>query len=81
MYSFIYAFNNIFYQVNHKVFPNIMQNYKKHVGLIERATSAARNKDLNYLNVTIQNGIPGQLISYKSVDTVMSEDEWSILCY
>ena len=58
-----------------KVFPTIAQNYNNHHWLSERAILAAKNIDVNGINVTIQNGIPGEAITYKSIDTVMNPDE------
>lgn len=57
------------------VFPNIAQNYKNHQWLSERAILAAKNIDVNAINITIQNEIPGEAATYKSVDTVMNQDE------
>lgn len=57
------------------VFPNIEENYKSHAWLSERAILAAKNKDVDDLNFAIQSKIPGDLVSYKSVDTVTNEDE------
>jgi hypothetical protein len=45
------------------VFPNISQQYKIHAWLSDRAILAAKNKDVDELNFTIQNAIPGELIS------------------
>lgn len=56
------------------VFPNIVQHYKSHAWLSERAILAAKNKDVSELNFAIQSKIPGELVSYKSVDTVTNED-------
>lgn len=36
---------------------------------------AAKNKDVDALNATIQNFFPGQLVSFKLVDTVMNHDD------
>ena len=58
-----------------KVFPTIARNYKNHHWLSERAILAAKNIDVNDINFTIQNGIPGEAITYKSIDTVMNPDE------
>lgn len=52
-----------------------MQNYKNHTWLSERAILAAKNTDVDQLNLAIQNTIPGEINSYKSIDTVMNEDE------
>lgn len=58
-----------------KVFPNIAQNYKNHTWLSERAILAAKNKDVDELNSIIQSEIDGPLHSYKSVDSVTSQDD------
>jgi ATP-dependent DNA helicase PIF1 len=58
-----------------KVFPDIERNYQNHKWLSERAILAAKNKDVDELNFTIQSKIVGQLHSYKSVDSVTSQDD------
>lgn len=58
-----------------RVFPNIVQNFKNQNWLSKRAILAAKNKDVDDLNATIQNFIPEQMFSFKSVDTVMNQDE------
>lgn len=35
----------------------------------------AKNKDVDDLNATIQNFLPGQLFSLKSVDTLINQDD------
>ena len=57
------------------VFPDIAQHYKNHAWLSERAILAAKNKDVHSLNFEIQSKIPGDLISYKSVDTVTNDED------
>ena len=57
------------------VFPNIAGNYKNHQWLSERAILAATNNDVNFINLKIQNGIPGEATTYKSIDTLMNQDE------
>jgi len=42
-----------------KVFPNMAQNYRYHQWLSARATLAAKNIDVNTINLIIQNRIPG----------------------
>lgn len=58
-----------------KVFPNIGANYKKNVWLSERAILAAKNKDVDDLNIKIQSQIAGQLHSFKSIDSITDPDE------
>ncbi|XP_046666559.1 ATP-dependent DNA helicase pif1-like [Homalodisca vitripennis] len=58
-----------------KVFPNIAQSYKNLQWLSTRAILAAKNIDVNTINFNIQNGIPGETTIYKSIDTVVNQDE------
>ncbi|XP_037911978.1 uncharacterized protein LOC119652109 [Hermetia illucens] len=58
-----------------RIFPDIAQKLNNHNWLGERAMLAAKNKDVEGLNATIQNFLPGQLVSFKSVDTVMNQDD------
>ncbi|XP_073820577.1 uncharacterized protein [Musca autumnalis] len=58
-----------------KVFPGIPQNYKNLDWIAERAILAAKNKDVDSLNLIIQSQIAGQLHTYKSVDSVTDQNE------
>lgn len=58
-----------------KVFPNIEVNYSHHQWLSERAILAAKNIDVDVINLTIQNMINTQLFTFKSIDTVVDENE------
>lgn len=58
-----------------KVFPNIAENHRNPVWLGQRAILAAKNKDVNDLNIAIQRQIAGQLHTFKSIDTVTNPDE------
>ncbi|XP_073815917.1 uncharacterized protein [Musca autumnalis] len=58
-----------------KVFPGIPQNYKNLDWIAERAILAAKNKDVDSLNLIIQSQIAGQLHAYKSVDSVPDQNE------
>ena len=58
-----------------RVFTNIQQQFRNHNWLSERAILAAKNKDVDDVNATIQNFLPGELFSYKSVDTVTNQDD------
>lgn len=49
--------------------------YKNHDWLSERAILAGTNKEVTDLNWNIQSEIPGQFVSYKSVDTITDEDD------
>lgn len=57
------------------VFPNITQQYRDHDWLSDRAILAPKNNEVNELNVDIQRQIAGELVTYKSVDTVTNPDD------
>lgn len=57
------------------IFPNIAQNYRDHNWLAERAILAAKNKDVSALNVDILTQVPGEVVTYQSVDTVTNQDD------
>ncbi|GBP83232.1 hypothetical protein EVAR_64741_1 [Eumeta japonica] len=57
------------------VVTNIKQQLRNHNWLSERAILAAKNKNVDNLNATIQNFLPGELFSYKSVATVTNQDD------
>ncbi|XP_055312023.1 uncharacterized protein LOC129574268 [Sitodiplosis mosellana] len=57
------------------VFPNIIQNYKEHKWLSERAILAAKNIDVDEFNLSIEYKLPGEFITYKSIDNVMNQDD------
>ncbi|XP_076763396.1 uncharacterized protein LOC143430845 [Xylocopa sonorina] len=58
-----------------KVFTNLSQNYKNNQWVSERAIFAAKNIDVNLINCTIQNEIPDEETTYKSIDSVVNHDE------
>jgi hypothetical protein len=47
-----------------QIFPNVHRQYKNHEWLAERAILAAKNVDVNQLNLNIQHLLPGELVSY-----------------
>ncbi|XP_060846119.1 uncharacterized protein LOC132925767 [Rhopalosiphum padi] len=57
------------------VFPDILNYYLDHNWLCNRAILAARNVDVNEINFHIQQILPGDLMSFKSIDTVIDENE------
>ncbi|XP_050337670.1 ATP-dependent DNA helicase pif1-like [Bactrocera neohumeralis] len=57
------------------VFPNIIQNRRSHDWLAERSILAPKNINVNAINFKIQEKLPGEVITYKSIDSVMDEDE------
>ncbi|XP_037928686.1 ATP-dependent DNA helicase PIF1-like [Teleopsis dalmanni] len=57
------------------VFPHIYQNFQNHQWLQSRAILAAKNLDVDEINSKIQAMLPGNLISLKSIDTVVDENE------
>ena len=53
-----------------RIFPSIVQNYRNHKWLRERAILAPKNETVNEANLRLLDLIPGQLRTYLSVDTV-----------
>ncbi|XP_050518253.1 uncharacterized protein LOC126892657 [Diabrotica virgifera virgifera] len=58
-----------------QIFPDLHIQYINHEWLAERAILAAKNVDVNNLNLKIQQLLPGDLISNKSIDTVCDDTE------
>jgi len=52
------------------IFFDVHTQYENHKWLAERAILAAKNVDVNKLNLKIQKLLPGDLVSYKSIDAV-----------
>ncbi|XP_044591378.1 ATP-dependent DNA helicase PIF1-like [Cotesia glomerata] len=50
-------------------------NYLNHNWLSHRAILAAKNVDVDEINFQIQQLLPGDLMSFKSIDTVVNENE------
>ncbi|GFW87942.1 ATP-dependent DNA helicase [Trichonephila clavipes] len=50
-------------------------NYLNHEWLSQRAILAAKNVDVDEINFQIQQLLPGDLMSFKSIDTVVDENE------
>jgi hypothetical protein len=57
------------------VFPNIQRNYRNHQWLSERVILAARNIDVDSINFTIQDMLSSEAVTFKSIDTVVDENE------
>ena len=57
------------------VFPNIQHHFKDHKWLCERAILAPKNDSVNAINLQIQQQLPGEVTSYKSIDTVVDVDQ------
>lgn len=51
------------------------KQHKNHVSFSELAILAAKSKDVNDLNTAIHNDIAGQLVTCKSVDTDLNQDD------
>ncbi|XP_053945028.1 uncharacterized protein LOC128854731 [Anastrepha ludens] len=58
-----------------RVFPNIVQNYNNHYWLRERAILAPKNINVNEINFHIQENLPGDSVTYKSIDTAMNNED------
>jgi hypothetical protein len=63
------------YALIDQIFPNIHRQYTNHEWLAERSILVAKNVDVNELNLKIQHLLPGDLVSYKSIDTVCDDTE------
>lgn len=68
------TFPQDFCKLIQNVFPNIIQNYKDHNWLSSRAILAAKNIDVNDINMNIQFFVPGETTTYKSIDKVEQEE-------
>ncbi|XP_044576914.1 ATP-dependent DNA helicase pif1-like [Cotesia glomerata] len=58
-----------------QIYPDVHTQYINHEWLAERAILAAKNADIDNLNLKIQQLLPGNLVSYKSIDTVCDASE------
>jgi hypothetical protein len=58
-----------------QIFSNIHRQYTNHEWLAERTILAAKNVDVNELNLKIQHLSTGDLVSYKSIATVCDATE------
>ncbi|XP_003740209.1 ATP-dependent DNA helicase RRM3-like [Galendromus occidentalis] len=58
-----------------KIFPDIVLRYESHDWLSERAILAAKHCDVNAVNASVQQSLPGNATVYKSIDTVIDENE------
>ncbi|GFW08402.1 ATP-dependent DNA helicase [Trichonephila clavipes] len=58
-----------------KMYPNIQQNFKDQNWLSHRAILASRNYMVEKLNVTIQKQLQWQEYAYKSMNSILNDDE------
>jgi len=58
-----------------QIFPDVHTQYINHEWLAERAILAAKNVDVDNINLKIQMLLPENLVSYKSIDTVCNDSE------
>ena len=61
-------------ELKDKVFPNLSNNYEDHQWLCQRAILSPRNDTMITTNEELLSQLPGQEHSYKSIDTVTSEE-------
>lgn len=61
--------------VVNSVFHDIGTNFKNHEWLRERAILAPRNDQVTSLNISIQHKLPGPVTTYKSIDTVIDQEQ------
>ncbi|XP_039967453.1 uncharacterized protein LOC120779309 [Bactrocera tryoni] len=57
------------------IFPEIEYNYTNHTWLRERVILAAKNVDVDTINFKIQQSLPGNEFTFKSIGTVVDPDE------
>uniref|UniRef100_A0A2M4BYH1 Putative dna helicase n=1 Tax=Anopheles marajoara TaxID=58244 RepID=A0A2M4BYH1_9DIPT len=57
------------------VFCELTTNYLNHAWLAERKILPPKNANVDDLNFTIQQALPGNVVSYKSIDTVCNANE------
>lgn len=62
-----------------KVYPYLRRNYKNIDWLRERCILAPTNVDINTINNACLDRIPGNAITYTSIDSVLNEDD-SVMC-
>ncbi|KAL4091027.1 hypothetical protein QTP88_025769 [Uroleucon formosanum] len=62
-------------ELSQSIFPDIQNNYLNHEWLSQRAILATKNVDVDEINFQIQQLLPGDLMSFKSIDTVVDENE------
>jgi hypothetical protein len=58
-----------------QIFSNVHRQYTNHEWLAEKVILAAKNVDVNELNLKIQHLLLGDWVSYKSIDTVCHATE------
>lgn len=71
-------FGNIVTSTNElieKTFPNLNKNYKDMEWLSQRAILAPKYDVVNQLNDTIQSKLPGEIITYTSIDTAIETNQ------
>ena len=61
--------------LTNQIFPTIHRQCTNHEWLAETAILAAKNVDIKELNLKIKHLLPGDLMSYKSIDTVCDSNE------
>ncbi|EYB87952.1 hypothetical protein Y032_0254g286 [Ancylostoma ceylanicum] len=57
------------------VFPDIRENFTNHQWLCDRAVLAPMNESVNYMNMQIQDQLPGPITTYESIDTVVDSEQ------
>ncbi|GBM62124.1 hypothetical protein AVEN_6494-1 [Araneus ventricosus] len=62
-------------ELTRHVFPDISNKYRDYNWLCERAILALKNENVNIINEIILKNLPGNFITYKSVDAVMAIEQ------
>ena len=62
-------------ELKHAVFPNLVLNVIRPEWLAERAILSPLNTNVKKLNTWLMNEFPGEETEYRSVDSVMNDNE------
>lgn len=62
-------------ELKNSIFPDLRHNSTIQEWLRERAILAAKNLDVDAINLKIQQFLPGNETTFKSIDTVVDPDE------
>lgn len=58
-----------------RIFPDVRTQYINHTWRTERAILAVKNVDVDDINFRIRQSLPGDLVSFKSINTICNVNE------
>ena len=64
-----------FQEMKEKIYPNLQDYKQDEKWLAEHAVLAPLNDTVNWINVTLIQEFPGEVITYKSIDSAITADE------